>query len=252
MVKERHLLAEALNRTYKDEQNNEIHALADFYLEVKNSEIVALVGPSGCGKSTFLRIVSGLDLPQGGAVYYNGTSITEPNRDCGFMFQDANLFPWLSVYDNIAFGLRTRGVFNKERAKVQQYISLMGLSGFEKAYPHQISGGMASRAALARTFIQDPGLILLDEPLSSLDAFTSVTIQQEIINIWQQEKPMIILVTHDIEEAVALSDRVVILSSRPSRVIGEVKIDLKHPRDRTSSDFIALRRAVSDVLEIGV
>ena len=177
---------------------------------------------------------------------YNGNPITGPHYDRGFMFQDPNLYPWLSVWDNIAFGLKARRVYKREQFKVREFIELFGLQGFETSYPHQISGGMASRTALARTFVQDPSLILLDEPLSALDAFTRASIQDEIIKIWRKQQPIIILVTHDIEEAVYLGDRVVVLSSRPGHVIGEIKVDLSHPRDRTSPAFIAVRRAVME------
>lgn len=251
MVGKRHLFANNITRIYHDGDSNQVHALDGFHLEITRGEIVALVGPSGCGKSTFLRLVAGLDKPQGGTLSYNGEMIAGPHYDRGFVFQDTNLFPWLSVYDNIAFGLKARKVFKEERAKVQEYIELVGLQGFEKAYPYQISGGMASRTSLARTFIQDPGLILLDEPLSALDAFTRMAIQDEIIKIWQRDQPIIILVTHDIEEAVYLSDRVLVLSPRPGKVTGEVRSDMEHPRDRTSPDFIRLRREIMEILECG-
>lgn len=241
----RRLSAKNITRIYRDDSGNQVHALDGFNLEIERGGIVALVGPSGCGKSTFLRLVAGLDKPQGGILEYNGEPIEGTHFDRGFVFQDPNLFPWLTVYDNIAFGLRARKVYRQEKHKVQEHIDLVGLSGFEKSYPYQISGGMASRTALARTFIQDPGLILLDEPLSALDAFTRYAIQDEILKIWHRnDEPIIILVTHDIEEAVYISDRVVILSPRPGRAIGEVVIDLPHPRDRTSDAFVRRRRQI--------
>lgn len=249
MVEQRHLLANGITRIYYDGDHNQVQALDHFNLEITRGEIVALVGPSGCGKSTFLRLAAGLDQPQGGSLIYNGEPITGHHYDRGFVFQDPNLFPWLSVYDNIAFGLKARKVFQQERAKVQEYIDLVGLQGFENSYPYQISGGMASRTSLVRTFIQNPGLILLDEPLSALDAFTRMAIQDEIIKIWQRDQPIIILVTHDIEEAVYLSDRVVVMSSRPGKVVGEVTVGLEHPRDRTAPEFVRLRREIMDILE---
>ena len=248
MVENACLCAQNITRVYHDDAGREVLALDRFSLDVGAGEFVALVGPSGCGKSTFLRLAAGLDQPQGGILTYHGTSISGPHYDRGFVFQDPNLFPWLSVYNNIAFGLKARKVFKEERAKVQEYIRLVGLEGFEQAYPYQISGGMASRTAIARTFIQNPGLILLDEPLSALDAFTRMAIQEEIIRIWRRDKPLIVLVTHDIEEAVALSDRVVIMSSRPGRVVGEVPIPMEHPRDRTSKKFVRLRREIMYIL----
>jgi ABC-type nitrate/sulfonate/bicarbonate transport system ATPase subunit len=247
--KERSLMAKDITRIYQDEDGNDILALSGLNLEIIGGQIVALVGPSGCGKSTFLRLVAGLDKPQSGTLAYNGEIIAGHHHDRGFVFQDASLFPWLTVYENIAFGLKARNVYKQEKAKVREYIALMGLQGFENSFPHQISGGMASRTALARTYIQDPGLILLDEPLSALDAFTRMAIQDEIIKTWKCNQPIIILVTHDIEEAVYLSDRVVVLSSRPGKVIGEVPIPIQHPRDRTGPEFVQLRREIMGMLE---
>lgn len=246
---ERQLIANDITRIYNSDTGHPVHALDRFNLEINHGEIVSLVGPSGCGKSTFLRLVAGLDFPQGGVLTYNNQPITGPHHERGFVFQDANLFPWLTVYENIAFGLRARGVYRENQEKVQEYIDLMGLTGFEDAYPHQISGGMAGRTSLARTFIQDPGVILLDEPLSALDAFTRMAIQDEIIKIWERRKPIIILVTHDIEEAVYLSDRVVVMSPRPGRVIDEFKITLPRPRERTGGDFNRIRRAIMEALQ---
>lgn len=249
MVGENKLIATNITRIYKDKKANQVLALDHFNISIKKGEIVSLVGPSGCGKSTFLRLVAGLDFPQKGTIIYNEKNITAPNYERGFVFQDANLFPWLSIYDNIAFGLRSRGIYSESKHKIQEYIELMGLSGFEKSYPHQISGGMASRASLARTFIQNPSLILLDEPLAALDALTKINLQEEIIKIWLKSKPIIILVTHDIEEAIYLSDRVIVMSPRPGKVIKEFSIDLIRPRDRMGKKFVGLRREIMELLQ---
>lgn len=242
------LCAQGLSQVFRDNTGAAVRALEDFNLEVEQSGIVSLIGPSGCGKSSFLRLVAGLDKPQSGHLTYRGAEITAPHYERGFVFQDANLFPWLTVYENIAFGLRVRRVMARERSRVQEYIDLVGLTGFERAYPYELSGGMASRTALARTFIQEPGLILLDEPLTALDAFTRVGIQDEILKIRQRHEPIILLVTHDIEEAVYMSDRVVVLSPRPGHVVGEVKVGLPHPRDRTAAAFVELRREIMALL----
>lgn len=244
-----HLVAEHINRVFKADDGTELVALKDFNLRVDHGEIVALIGPSGCGKSTFLRLVAGLDEPQGGAILYNGEPVKGPAPERGYVFQQTNLYPWLTVYDNIAFGLKARGVYRAQKGRVQEMIDLMGLTGFEKSYPHQISGGMASRAALAQTFIQDPSILMLDEPLSALDAFTRAIIQDEILKMWKKFEPIILLVTHDIEEAVYLADRVVVLSPRPGTNIAEIPIDIPHPRERTSDEFIAKRREIMDTLE---
>lgn len=242
------LEAAELLRIFEDADGNEVVALDGFSLSIQGSETVGLIGPSGCGKSTFLRLVAGLDQPQGGSLSVGGQPITGPDYHRGLVFQNAALFEWLTVWDNIAFGLKARKVYRQQKQRVQELIDLMGLTGFEKSYPHQISGGMASRTALARSFIQEPDIILLDEPLSSLDAFTRATIQDQIIDMQRRAQAIIILVTHDIEEAVYLCDRIIVMSARPGRVLGEVAVDLPHPRDRTEERFIALRRAVMHLL----
>lgn len=242
------LIAKNIDRTYTGADGTIVKALDGFSLEMTGAEVVGIVGPSGCGKSTFLRLVAGLDHAQAGTLTFDGNPITGPDYNRGLVFQSPTLFEWLNVRDNIAFGLRARGVYRKDKAaaqaKINHYIKLMGLEGFEKSYPHQISGGMASRCALARTFIQEPELILLDEPLSALDAFTRMKIQDEIVRMHQQTDAMFLLVTHDIEEAVYLCDRIIVMSPRPGRVIAELNIDLPHPRDRVSHEFIEIRRRV--------
>lgn len=245
------LVARDVKRVYETSEGNELLALHDFSLEARHGEFVCLIGPSGCGKSTFLRLVAGLDEQQGGTITYGGEEIDGPSYDRGFVFQQANLYPWLTVEKNIAFGLKARGVYKKEhgKEKVQNMIDLMGLTGFEKSYPHQISGGMAARVAIGQTLVQDPSIILLDEPLSALDAFTRAIIQDEILKMRDRFQPIILMVTHDIEEAVYMADRVVVLSARPGTNVGEVKIDLPHPRDRISPEFIELRHKIMDMLQ---
>lgn len=246
---EKRLVAHDVLRVFEDDDKGELIALHDFDLEAGHGELVALIGPSGCGKSTFLRLVAGLDEAQGGTLEYGGEPIKGPSYDRGFVFQQANLYPWLTVEKNIAFGLKARGVYKEQKHRVQEMIDLMGLTGFEKSYPHQISGGMAARVAIAQTLIQDPDIILLDEPLSALDAFTRAIIQDEILKMRDRFDPIILMVTHDIEEAVYMADRVVVLSPRPGTNIGEVKIDLPHPRDRISEEFIAYRHTIMDMLD---
>lgn len=245
-----HLVASDIVRIYKDQDNNEVLALDGFSLEISGGEAVGIVGPSGCGKSTFLRLVTGLDMPQEGTLLYDGEPIKGTHYDRAMVFQSAALFDWLTVYNNIAFGLKARKVFKGQEKRVNELIDMMGLTGFEDSYPYQISGGMASRTALARTFIQDPGLICLDEPLSSLDAFTRMNIQDEIVRMHLQSDAIFILVTHDIEEAVYLCDRICVMSARPGRIIGEVPIDLPHPRNRVSDEFVAKRREVLDLFSV--
>lgn len=243
------LVAKDVLRVFDDADKGQLVALHDFGLEAEHGEIVALIGPSGCGKSTFLRLVAGLDEAQGGTIEYGGEAIKGPSYDRGFVFQETNLYPWLTVEKNIAFGLKARGVYKKQKDRVQQMIDLMGLTGFEESYPHQISGGMAARVAIAQTFVQDPGIILLDEPLSALDAFTRAIIQDEILKMRDRFQPIILMVTHDIEEAVYMADRVIVLSPRPGTNVGETRIDMPHPRNRISPEFIELRHQIMNMLE---
>ena len=246
------LIARNIVQIFKNENREDVCALRDFSFETHEPEIVGIVGLSGCGKSTFLRLVAGLDKPTSGELTYNGKPIEGPNYNRGFIFQSAKLYDWLNIYDNIAFGLKARGVFKENKHKVQEYIDLMGLAGFEKSYPHQVSGGMAARTSFARTFIQEPELVLLDEPLSALDAFTRMTIQQELLNIHHRTKSTLILVTHDLEEAVFLCDRVVVMTERPGRNVGEVRINLEHPRNRTSEEFIEHRKRILSLFPKGL
>ena len=246
---EKKIVAKDVLRIFEDSEKGQLIALQDFSLEAEHGEIVALIGPSGCGKSTFLRLVAGLDEWQGGTIEYGGETIKGPSYDRGFVFQQTNLYPWLTVEKNVAFGLKARHVYKEQKDRVQEMIDLMGLTGFEESYPHQISGGMAARVAIAQTFVQDPGIILLDEPLSALDAFTRAIIQDEILKMRDRFQPIILMVTHDIEEAVYMADRVIVLSPRPGTNVGEVVIDMPHPRDRISSEFIEKRHAIMDMLE---
>ena len=243
------LVAQDITRVFFDANGGYVTALEGFSLTLEGAQTCGLIGPSGCGKSTFLRLVAGLDSPQSGTLLYNGEPITGPDPHRGLVFQNAALFEWLTVYENIAFGLRARRVFKEQKDRIQPLINQMGLTGFEHFYPHQLSGGMASRTALARSFIQNPGVVLLDEPLSALDAFTRATIQDQIIAKQREAQALILLVTHDIEEAVYLCDRIAVMSPRPGRIVGEVAVTLEHPRDRTSEAFIALRKQVMRLLE---
>ena len=245
------LVATGINRYFEDQQGQPVQALKDFTLTVNEGEIVGLVGPSGCGKSTFLRLVAGLDPVQEGSLEYKGEPIKDVDPDRGFVFQAPTLFDWLTVRNNIAFGLKATGRYKGSEQQIQEMIDLMGLTGFEDSYPYQLSGGMKSRTSLARTFVQNPNLILLDEPLSALDAFMRNALQDEIIKIQARYNPSIILVTHDIEEAVYLCDRVIVLSPRPATIVGEVKIELEHPRDRIGAEFIEKRHEILDILHGG-
>jgi ABC-type nitrate/sulfonate/bicarbonate transport system ATPase subunit len=225
----------------------EAHALDKVSLLVSAGELVSLVGPSGCGKSTLLRMIAGLILPSEGDLLVGNESITEPSAERGLVFQDPNLFPWLTVRRNIEAGLVARGVLAQRRHEVDEFMRLVGLETFADAFPHHLSGGMAQRVALARAMINHPKVLLLDEPLGALDAFTRMRMQDEVLRIWRTHRTTMLLVTHDIDEAIYMSDRIVIMTPRPGRIERIIPVDMERPRDRSSENFLRLR---GDILEI--
>lgn len=228
--------------------DNEVTALHDLSLDIKPGEFVSLVGPSGCGKSTLLRLIVGLDSPTSGNLYLNDKPITGPHHERGLVFQDPTLYPWLNVYDNVASGLVARYIYSDTKKDVQEYINLVGLSGFEKSFPHHLSGGMAQRVALARALVNQPEVLLMDEPLGALDAFTRMQMQDEILRIWQEQKTTVILVTHDVDEAVYMSDRIIIMSARPGRIQQIIDVPNFRPRARNNPDFLHLRTKILETL----
>src|SRR3984957_11096273 len=215
---------------------------------VAAGEFVALLGPSGCGKSTLLRLVAGLDRPTAGSIAADGATIDAPDPSRILVFQDPTLFPWASVWKNVATGLDARGVLDRQKGRVDDALRLVGLTAFAQAYPHQLSGGMAQRAALARALVNDPALLLLDEPLGQLDSLTRLTLQTELLALWRDKGFTAILVTHDVEEALWLTSRVIVLSELPARIKAEFIVDLPYPRHRDNPEFIALRRQILGTL----
>lgn len=210
-------------------------------------EFVALIGPSGCGKSTLLRILAGLDVPTEGTVVVDGNQIAGPSRERGLVFQDATLYPWLTIAENVRFGLKLDHQKDTD-AQVKEFIDLVGLTGFEDQYPSQLSGGMQQRVAIARALINYPKILLFDEPFGALDAFTRMRLHDQLINIWQKRKLTMVIVTHDVEEAVYLADRVFTMTPRPAILKEIVPVNLPHPRDRNSPEFIALKEKVLGIL----
>jgi ABC-type nitrate/sulfonate/bicarbonate transport system ATPase subunit len=223
-------------------------ALEEVSLTVEPGELVSLIGPSGCGKSTLLRLVAGLDGPDSGEIWVGTEQITAASAERGLVFQDPNLFPWLTVRRNIEAGLVARGVLHEKRSEVDDFMRLVGLESFAAAYPHQLSGGMAQRVALARALINHPKILLLDEPLGALDAFTRMKMQDEVLRLWEARGTTMILVTHDIDEAIYMSDRIVIMSARPGRVERIIEINLDRPRERNSPDFLKFRVEILELL----
>ena len=224
-------------------------ALQECTLEVRPNEVLCVIGPSGCGKTTLLRIIDGLSRPDSGRVLVDGTEIVAPRRDVAMVFQHFGLFPWKTVYDNVAYGLRVRRRLDQEsRATVARYIELVGLTGFERHYPYQLSGGMQQRVGLARAFAVNPGALLMDEPFGALDAQTREVMQEELLRLWRIQRKTLVFVTHSIDEAVILGDRVALMTHRPGRIKELLDVDIPRPRDpeavRASPRYGVLRRHV--------
>jgi NitT/TauT family transport system ATP-binding protein len=227
-----------------------VSVLEHFSLTVEPGEFVAILGPSGCGKSTLLRLVAGLDMPVAGSIEVQGTPVQGPDPSRILMFQDPTLFPWRTVRQNVALGPQARGVLLQSQKRVDEVLALVGLSNFANALPHQLSGGMAQRVALARALVNDPQLLLLDEPLGKLDSLTRLKMQGELESLWRRAGFTALLVTHDVEEALLLASRVLVLSDQPARILAEVHVDRPYPRSRDDARIIALRKELLEVLHI--
>jgi NitT/TauT family transport system ATP-binding protein len=225
-------------------------ALEPTNLSVADNDFVTILGPSGCGKSTLLRIVAGLDRPTTGQVLLDGRAVTGPGADRGMVFQSYTLFPWLTIRQNIGFGLRERGLSEAElRGIVESYIDKVGLRGFENHWPKQLSGGMQQRTAIARALANDPAMLLLDEPFGALDNQTRSLMQELLLGIWERERKTVMFVTHDIEEAIFIASRVIVMSARPGRVKADLAVDLPYPRHytiKTSPEFSALKARLTE------
>lgn len=224
--------------------NEEVQILKDINLHIEEGEFVSIVGASGCGKSTLLKMIVGLEAATEGVIRQGKRIVESPSVDVGMVFQEARMYPWSSVEKNIGFGI-TQSLDKAERKRrIQEQIDLVGLNGFEKAYPRQLSGGMQQRASIARALIGNPKLLLLDEPFGALDAFTRINMQNEILRIWEHEKKTMLLVTHDIDEAIFLSDRIVVMSPRPGQIKETIEVNLPRPRDRSDEDFMEIRKRI--------
>jgi ABC-type nitrate/sulfonate/bicarbonate transport system ATPase subunit len=220
-----------------------IQVLDNINLSVKSGEFISIVGLSGCGKTTLLRLIVGLESDYEGDILLDGRKLEGPSLDRGIVFQDHRLFPWLTVEKNIAVGIVGKSDREKKEI-VANHVELVGLKGFEKTYPHQLSGGMSQRAAIARALVNQPEILLLDEPLGALDALTRMYMHKELERIWKEEKITMIMVTHDVEEAVYLSDKIVVMSAKPGRLQKIIPVPLARPRDRASVEFAEMKEAV--------
>jgi len=231
-----------------DHAEKRTQALASVTLSVGAGELISIVGPSGCGKSTLLRLIAGLEFPDSGELRVGDESIAGPGAERGLVFQDPNLFPWLTVHRNIQAGLVARNVLHERRGEVEEFMRLVGLAEFANAYPHHLSGGMAQRAALARALINHPKVLLLDEPLGALDAFTRMRMQDEVLRLWQDRRTTMVLVTHDIDEAIYMSDRIVLMTPSPGKIERIIEVNLERPRQRNHPDFLRLRGEILELL----
>ncbi len=229
-------------------------ALEPTNLNVADNDFVTILGPSGCGKSTLLRMVAGLDTPTTGRILLDGKAIVGPGADRGMVFQSYTLFPWLTVAENIAFGLRERGISQKERSNIaREWLEKVGLTSFASHFPKQLSGGMQQRTAIARALANDPKMLLLDEPFGALDNQTRALMQELLLGIWERERKTVIFVTHDIEEAIFLASRVVVMSARPGRIKADIPVDLPHPRHytiKTSPAFSDLKARLTEEIRV--
>lgn len=239
-----------LEMTFTTREGESVRALEPVTLDIAPGEFVALVGPSGCGKSTLLNILAGFITPTGGEALAGKERITQPDIDHGMVFQDYALFPWLSVIDNVAFGLERKGVSKAERLAVsQEYLELVGLGDFAQKRPSELSGGMKQRVAIARVFATDPSIIFMDEPFGALDALTRRFLQHQLLEIWQRHKKTIVFVTHSVQEAIYLADRIVVMTARPGRIKTDQKIDLPYPREFTEARFRKHEKLIYDQLD---
>ncbi|MDR0220789.1 MAG: ABC transporter ATP-binding protein [Lachnospiraceae bacterium] len=240
-----------VGKQYRTPDGQVVDALQGIALKIKAGAFISLIGPSGCGKSTMLRLIAGLEKPTAGELLLDGEKITVPDCERGFVFQEHTLFPWLNIYDNIAFGLRVRKAYKEKKDDIKEFIKTMGLEGFEKSYPHQLSGGMCQRASLARALVGHPKVLLLDEPLGALDAFTRMNMQDELQRCWEEHNMTMIMVTHDVDEAVYLSDQVIVMSPRPGKVEKIMDIELGKQRARSNPEFLKYRAKILNLLNFG-
>lgn len=237
-----------VGKIFETRTRDPVIALDDISFEIQKGEFIAILGPSGCGKTTLLRMIAGLDTPTTGSILVEGKPVTGPDPRLAMIFQEYSLYPWRTVRANVAFGLQMRGMEKEERNRItDRFIRLVGLDGFADSYPYELSGGMRQRVAVARALATDPAVLLMDEPFGALDAQTRNRMQKELLEIWESARKTVVFVTHSVDEAVYLADRIIVLSPRPGCLSAIYDVSFSRPRDRTSVEFASLRR---DVLEL--
>jgi NitT/TauT family transport system ATP-binding protein/sulfonate transport system ATP-binding protein len=242
---------ENISKTFFSEgRKNDLKVLEDINLEVNENEFVCIVGPSGCGKSTLLRIMSGLEKATKGRVLYHNKTLIEPIKEIGMVFQNYSLMPWLNVENNIALGLKFKKISKNEQQEiVDEYLQIIGLNDFRKSYPHQLSGGMQQRVAIARTLANDPDIVLMDEPFGALDAYTRIQLQRELLRIWEHQKKTIIFVTHSVDEAIYLADRIILMSKQGGAFHSDIRVDIPRERERSNIKYAELNQALLEEFE---
>lgn len=245
------LQIENVGKTFTtDNFQNHLSVLKNINLSIEENEFVCILGPSGCGKSTLLRIASGLETATSGQIFYKGEPHSKPRREIGMVFQNYSLMPWLNVYDNIGLGLDFKKVSKKERARIiDEHLEMIGMTKFAKSYPYELSGGMQQRVAIARALANNPDIVLMDEPFGALDAYTRIVLQKELLKIYQHHKKTIIFVTHSVDEAIYLADRIILMSRKEGKIEKEVKIEMSRPRDRSDAQYAKLTKELLDDLE---
>lgn len=247
---EKFIQIESLSKDFISEQGTVVSALAPCTFDIAENEFVCIVGPSGCGKSTLLRIVSGLESATQGRALYKGEPVVRPKKDIGMVFQQYSLLPWRNVADNITLGLEAAGIPRNEREKTAaEYLSLIKMESFAQAYPYELSGGMQQRVAIARALANDPQVLLMDEPFGALDAHTRILMQRELLRIWEQNKKTIIFVTHSVDEAVFLADRIVVMSAHPGTIRKIMDVDMPRPRSRSNPKYGCMSDEILTMLD---
>lgn len=239
-----------IEKSFQKDKNEQLHVLNHIDLTINQGDFVSLLGPSGCGKSTILNLIAGLDVPSSGEVIVNGEPIRKPGNDRVVVFQEAGLFPWMNVLENVTYGLKLKGFSNKESSdKALEGLRMVHLGNFTKAYPHELSGGMKQRVAIARALVMDPDILLMDEPFAALDEQTRMVLHKELLEIWANTGKTILFITHNIREAVMLSNRIVLMGTRPGRIKKEFPVQVALPRDSSDSNLVDLERRILAELE---
>ncbi len=242
-----------INKSFEGKKSDRLSVLEDINLHIDDGELVCLLGPSGCGKTTLLRLIAGLDQPTSGEIVANGEVVKKPSGDRAVIFQQYSLFPWLTVLQNVTFGLEVtkKGSKDENVAAAERYLKSVGLIDFKDSYPHELSGGMKQRVAIIRSLLNHSPILLMDEPFSALDMQNRHKLQEQLIGVWKRFENTIVFVTHDVDEAVYLADKIVILDKNPGKIVKIVEVDMERPRKRESEEFIQLQDSIVDGLDMG-